>query len=242
MSELKSHPLAELFPPLDDDALQELAADIRKNGLRQAIITYKGQVLDGRNRLAACRIAGVEPRFKEFAGNDPLGYVVSLNLTRRHLSESQRAMVAAKIATLPKGSNQHSPIGEPSQAQAAKMLNVGKRSVERARKIIEKAEPKLIAEVEQGKISVSVAAKAVSPPKSPADPTYVRPADRYLPAQEERLGPLDTARANISGELATLLKGKRATLKAWMAQHQGDGIQAVLAAFAAAISAIEKHL
>jgi ParB-like nuclease domain len=93
VSELKPHPLAEIFPRLDDAALQELAADIRKNGLRQAIVTHQGQVLDGRKRLAACKIAEVEPRFKEFAGDDPLGYVVSLNLKRRHLSETQRAMI-----------------------------------------------------------------------------------------------------------------------------------------------------
>jgi hypothetical protein len=51
------------------------------------------------------------------------------NLKRRHLDESQRSMVAAKIATLPKGSNQHAPIGAPSQERAADMMNVGRRSV-----------------------------------------------------------------------------------------------------------------
>jgi len=56
-------------------------------------------------------------------------FVVSLNLKRRHLNESQRAVVAAKLATLPKGANQHSPIGESStQSDAAQLLNVGKRS------------------------------------------------------------------------------------------------------------------
>jgi hypothetical protein len=70
-------------------------------------------------------------------GDDPLAFVISANLRRRHLSESQRAMVAAKLATLKRGDNQHSPIGETSQATAAELLNVGKRSVERARKVID---------------------------------------------------------------------------------------------------------
>jgi hypothetical protein len=81
---------------LDEQQADELASDIRANGLRQAITTYDGKILDGRNRYLACVSAGVEPRYKEFTGSDPLGYVISLNLTRRHLNESQRAMVGGK--------------------------------------------------------------------------------------------------------------------------------------------------
>jgi hypothetical protein len=88
---------------LDEKAAKELAADIRSNGLRHAIVTYNGAILDGRNRYLACLAAGVEPRFKEYEGDNPLGYVTSLNLLRRHLNESQRALVAAKIADMGQG-------------------------------------------------------------------------------------------------------------------------------------------
>lgn len=73
---------------------------------------------------------------RDYEGDDPVGFVVSLNLHRRHLDESQRAMVAGKIATLAQGSNQHAPIGAPSQDNAADMLNVGRRSVQRAREVL----------------------------------------------------------------------------------------------------------
>jgi ParB-like chromosome segregation protein Spo0J len=150
---------------LDDDQLQELADDIRVNGLRQPIITCDGMILDGRNRFEACKLAGVEPHFAEFEGDDPLAYVVSLNLKRRHLKESQRALIAARIANMRQGARTDlSPIGETfiSQADAAKMLNVGKRSVERAHKVMQEGTQELIKSVKQGEISVSAAVESLA--------------------------------------------------------------------------------
>jgi hypothetical protein len=68
-------------------------------------------------------------------------------------------MVAARLATLKRGDNQHSPIGETSQAKAAKLLNVNKRRVERAREVIDKGVPDLVDAVEQGEVKVSAAAE-----------------------------------------------------------------------------------
>jgi phage N-6-adenine-methyltransferase len=94
---LAAHPAADIFPLLDGPELDDLAEDIRAHGLREPVVMLGGLVLDGRNRLAACRLAGVEPRFAEWTGEgDPLDWVVSMNLKRRHLSTSQRAMVAAR--------------------------------------------------------------------------------------------------------------------------------------------------
>src|SRR5215475_9710917 len=115
--------------------LDDLVSDVREYGLREPIVVFEDKILDGRNRYRACVAAGIEPKFENYTGYDPIAFVVSLNLRRRHLSESQRAMVAAKLATLKLGDNQHSeglPIGRSSE-----LLNVGERTVARAREVQE---------------------------------------------------------------------------------------------------------
>ena len=82
------HPACKIFPALPDQELRELAEDIAANGLQNPIVLYQGQILDGRNRWDACQLAGVKPRFTEFVGDDPLAWVISQNLTRRHLTAS----------------------------------------------------------------------------------------------------------------------------------------------------------
>ena len=89
------HPAAAIWPMLPEPDLRRLADDIKENGLRYAIVRdAEGAVLDGRNRLAACRIAGIEPRFETFDG-DAIAYVLSANNERRHLTLPQRAAAVA---------------------------------------------------------------------------------------------------------------------------------------------------
>jgi hypothetical protein len=96
-SALTVHPAAALFPMLDDDELRELAEDIRVHGLASSIVVLGGLLLDGRNRLRACAIANMPPRFVEWSGTGSVAaWIFSVNLHRRHLSTSQRAMLAAR--------------------------------------------------------------------------------------------------------------------------------------------------
>ena len=103
---MKWHECANVFPMPGDDHLRELADDIERNGQRfPVIVDEDGLVLDGRNRATACRMLGIEPKVEVFSGSDAekLDYVVSLNLSRRHLDSGQRALVASKLATLRDG-------------------------------------------------------------------------------------------------------------------------------------------
>jgi len=80
------HPLALLFPALDEDAFDGLCADIDKNGQVHPIVALGDQILDGWHRYKACLKTGVAPMIHQFAGTNPAAYVLSANLHRRHLN------------------------------------------------------------------------------------------------------------------------------------------------------------
>jgi hypothetical protein len=98
-ADLNFHPLADIFPLMEGDEFDDLVVDINVNGLREPIVTYQGMILDGRNRYRACLEAGVEPRIDPKAGEgwDPVAYVVSANIHRRHLNAEQKRDFIAKL-------------------------------------------------------------------------------------------------------------------------------------------------
>jgi hypothetical protein len=138
--------------------------DIKEMRPVNHITMYAGAVLDGRNRSRACDELGITPTTVQYTGTDPIGFVIDKNIHRRHLDTSQRAMIAARLATLKHGGDRKSdqaaklPV-DPTQSKAAEMLNVSERVVRDARKVVDGGVKSLVAAVEQGKIAVSEAAK-----------------------------------------------------------------------------------
>lgn len=163
------HEFANLFPMLQGDVLDGLREDIRQNGVREPIVFLNGEILDGRNRYMCARDLGIEYPRVEFSGNDPLSFVISHNLHRRHLSESQRASVAAKLANMKQGERTDlqpsANLHKVSLSKAAELLNVSERSVATARKVQEQGAPELVAAVDEGRVSVSAAADIAEAPK-----------------------------------------------------------------------------
>ncbi|MFZ3499055.1 ParB N-terminal domain-containing protein [Streptomyces sp. 5.8] len=91
---LKIHPFADSLPMLPEDELHDLAESIKAEGQHKDIVLDRdGVVIDGRNRLAACKLAGIEPRFTTYNGDDPIRVIVSHNVHRRHISKGQQAMI-----------------------------------------------------------------------------------------------------------------------------------------------------
>jgi hypothetical protein len=102
MTDLQAHPVADLFPMLAADEMAELAADIKTRGqLHPIVLDAEGRILDGRNRFAACELAGVIPRFVDYDGDDPSGYALAVNTQRRNLTQGQRAMLIVESGAFP---------------------------------------------------------------------------------------------------------------------------------------------
>ena len=158
---LRHHPIADLFPMLVDDELQEMADDIHQRGLLQPIVLDgDGRVLDGRNRLAACEIAGVEPEFTTYDGDDPDGYALSVNIARRHLTKGQQAMLVARARAV---SGNHS-----NQREVATQLGMSQDRLKRASVVLVHA-PDLADAVIAGAIGLDAAYEVARENKEKAE-------------------------------------------------------------------------
>jgi len=131
---MEVHPIAAVFPSMREREFQTLTADIRVNGLQIPIVTFEGKIVDGRHRYDICTRFAIPMRFQELPPDtDVARIVVSLNATRRHLKASQRAEIAARLATLKIGRPGKMASDEAiSQRTAAQILDVSRASVQRA--------------------------------------------------------------------------------------------------------------
>lgn len=175
---LDFHPLANLFPLIEGQAFDDLVADVKANGLLDKIVILDGKIVDGRNRYRAGIAAGIidadapahngigmqpwcELYLPAYQG-DPLTWVLSKNLHRRHLDESQRSAVGARLETL--GPSGKRPDGadanlQRSRAEIGKIVNVSPRSIASSKKVLNEGAPELFEAIERGAVKASVAEK-----------------------------------------------------------------------------------
>jgi N6-adenosine-specific RNA methylase IME4 len=165
LEEIPSHAVADVFPMLPEAELKRLAANIKENKQHEPIVMYENKILDGRNRYRACLLAGVTPLFENYAGDDPVGYVISRNLMRRHMDVRERAVAAAKLATVTDGGDRRSDqdaILHLDRSQWAERFGISERSIASAAKALADGHPDLFRALDQGKISLSTAEKATT--------------------------------------------------------------------------------
>lgn len=166
------HPACLAVPEISEDDRQALNADIARDGLlHEIILTPDGQLIDGRNRLIACYLGSIEPRFKR-TNRDPWDVAYSENIARRHLQTGQLAMFGAarkaweaEQAKLRQGTRTDlQPSGNvsgkfaDSRDKAGAAVGVSGKSVDKAAAILATA-PDLAAKVSAGQITLEAGFK-----------------------------------------------------------------------------------
>jgi len=212
----KHHPFANLFPMLAEERRESFRNSLAEKQ-NHPIVLHKGLILDGRNRERELVELKKPVAYVVFIGTDrqALDLVKAENLERRDLTESQRAMIAAKIATLQLGDNQHSAqpaqicappsLFEPSpdtaatdpmvpetttsisQTDAADMMNVSRRSVQHATVVMDKGAPELQAAVQEGKVAISTAADIAKAVPAAEQAQIAAMSEKDILAQAKRI-------------------------------------------------------
>lgn len=196
---LECHPLAEFFPAMAPEEFEELKASIRARGQLTPIVLHPdGRILDGRHRARACYELGLTPVTAEFPdeGMSPLEFVIASNLVRRHLSSSQRAVLALAIlphleeeaASRMRNPTQTFAEGESAE-QAARLVGTNRQYV-RDVKHIRAAAPELLPKITAGEMTVPEAKTAIRREQRARSLTEISARNAALPVSERKYGVL----------------------------------------------------
>lgn len=178
---LQIHPAAKLMPLMTAEEWTQLKIDIEENGQREPVVLYQGQLLNGRNRLKVCRELNIPVRAISLPEEeDPYLHVASLNLHRRQLTTSQKAVVAAKIMDWIEL--------EPGQKRrdiAAVTFGVSPKLVQGARKLLQE-NPRMFVKVFKGECSINKALQKETAPKTSPAIRIVQQLLALIPAEQRQ--------------------------------------------------------
>src|SRR5215469_11029587 len=201
MADFKVHPVADLFPMLGREEFERLKRDIKKNGLIEPIVIDGDTLIDGRNRLKACRQLGIEPKTEDFYSlgfqDTPADFIWSKNVLRRHLTDDQRAVLVQKfenevkklakqaMARKPESALVNSPKQEPvhTRETLADKAKVSPHKIRQAQNV-EKHAPQLLPKVASGEMKLRDAEKEANA-ESLADKLYAKAGKRAPKAPQD---------------------------------------------------------
>ncbi len=150
------HRLAPIFPDLSPAEQEVLEANMASVGQVAPILRHRGAVLVGLAVLRACLKLGLAPAFTDLPDAvDPLEALLSHHLDRRHLTRSQRAMAAGRVATLGPGRPETGQRCTFSAEEAAKRFGISPRLVKSARAVLRRQSPALTDLADRGLLSVT---------------------------------------------------------------------------------------
>jgi hypothetical protein len=192
MAELQIDPeLKAWIDPLSPDEYALLEASILQDGCRDPLVVWAGYLLDGHNRYEICQKHGIEFSTFEKAGLstkvDVKIWMIQNQMGKRNATDFARTALALKLKPLlEQRARERQAHGQTAPGRTlslnsdealartdesiAKLAGVGRDTVRKVEKIIEKATAEVIEQVRTGEISINAAAKTVNPPKAVATP------------------------------------------------------------------------
>ena len=210
---LSLHELATLFPPMTDEEIADLKTDISQNGVHQPIAVWQDSIIDGRHRYHVCQELGIEPPLRHLPDDaDPVAFVVSANMNRRHLTASQRAMIGEELRNLEGAHTQDINSGEAAktstevsgaftQSEVRDKLGVSLGSLSRAARVRERGIEPITQAVKSGLVTV-------------------RDADRVVDRDQDTQ--LEALEAVVGGEARTLLSAVNTIDRRTLAEDPPD--------------------
>lgn len=178
---MDTHPLAQALPMLGEEDYGRLRESIRTHGQIESIVLMGEMVVDGRNRLKACRELGLSPATVQYRGSVPVeDYIWAKNVARRHMTDDQKAAAvmrweeyekrqAKERKKLSQGRGQKGPVISPdvkggdARDKLAERAGVAQNKIRQAM-LVKKHDEKLLEQVERGEVTLAGAVKRVPPP------------------------------------------------------------------------------
>lgn len=241
---LKLHPLARLIPDMRGSEWQDFYADVAMRGIKVPLeVLADGTVVDGRHRLqAAIELGMTEVPIVDapLNGDSPEAYMLKAAILRRHLTDDQRAALAA----LWKEENKKEPeLGardvkgrfqpsaertaegkdtSPARAEAIEFFKVARWKIDQASKLLHAA-PEMFQQVHHGDMKLNVAYRNV---KKSEERSHVTewPSGKYQVIYADPPWPYDNTGLGGSAEThyATMSMDKLKGMKDDVKSRAGD--------------------
>lgn len=218
------HPASNLFPLLDGEDFEKFKKDIQKNGCLEPVIILDDMILDGRNRWRVCEELGIQPTIKEICTDTPVEFVLSMNLHRRHLTESQKAQIGAEAlpefeieakkrqVESPSGKGKRldvaklpEPIKGRASEKVADLVGVSPRYIQEAKKIKEER-PDLAEKIKAGEMSIPEAKREMKPLPKLGPPCQAMQYARLAILDLEKIHPKDIEREEAFSRVKEFIK------------------------------------
>jgi division protein CdvB (Snf7/Vps24/ESCRT-III family) len=212
---LELHPLCTYFPRMNDADFESLKADIKTNGQLHPIYLLDGMILDGGNRYRAMSELGIEPICQDYAGNNPVQFVLSSNLHRRHLTQGQAAVIVSATQNWANAHPAHRVAKEGGNVAPLNTIQniadesgASHRTQKDADKLVKKATPELIKQVTQGEKSLNQALVEadLKPARKPENQSATLPIASDEPSLSDIIDDLHAMNKELEAENAVLKK------------------------------------